>query len=55
MTLIGVIMVVAGLAGAAANHFGILQLGGALGDMKLWLGIAVAGGVVALLTRRASD
>jgi len=55
MTIIGIILLVAGLAGAAVSHFGIIQLSGVLADMKLWIGLAVIGGILIILNRRTSD
>jgi hypothetical protein len=55
MTLVGIALLAVGFAGGAANHFGLIQFNGVLADMKLWIGLAVVGGIVVMLNRRTSD
>jgi len=55
MTLIGFVLLIAGLGGAAVNYFGIMPMTGVLAGMKLWIGLAVIGGVVIMLNRRTAN
>ncbi len=55
MTLIGILLAVVGIAGAALMFFNIVPWTGLFGDIRIWVGIAVVGGVIAMLTRRPSD
>jgi hypothetical protein len=55
MRIVGIIIAVIGLLGAAINHYDIIHMGGALGNVRNW-GIVVAVGVaVFFLFRRPSD
>ena len=55
MTLLGMIVCSVGIIGYVVNYMGLAALPGILQDQKLWIGLAVIGGVTAMLTRRARD
>ena len=55
MTLFGILLAVVGIVGAALMYFNVVPWTGFFGDIKVWVGIAVAGLVIAMLTRRPRD
>jgi hypothetical protein len=55
MTLIGILLAVAGALGLLANVTGIYLMTGMAGDLRIWGGITIVGVATAMLTRRARD
>ncbi|MFA6241433.1 MAG: hypothetical protein WC655_10910 [Candidatus Hydrogenedentales bacterium] len=55
MTLVGIILTIVGVLGVVGVYTGIVQSTGYVGDPRIWGGVAAAGIVLALLTRRPRD
>lgn len=55
MTLLGILLAIAGLLGVVGVYLGFIQSTGVIGDPRVWGGIAAAGAILAILTRRARD
>ena len=55
LTVIGVLMALAGIAGFLLNVMGIIKKPGMVGNPTVWAVVAVIGIVLFFLTRRPSD
>ena len=55
MTLLGVFIAIIGIAGFLVNFIGVVKWTGLMGSFTVWGGIAIAGVVLAILTRRPGD
>jgi len=55
MTLVGILLAIAGVLGVVGVYIGVIQSTGMLGDPRVWGGVAAAGIVLAFLTRRPRD
>ncbi|MBN2310813.1 MAG: hypothetical protein JXR94_17700 [Candidatus Hydrogenedentes bacterium] len=55
MTIIGVLLALAGIVGFALNYLGIVRVTGALGSPATWAVVGVVGVVVFFISRRPSD
>ena len=55
MTLLGILVAIVGIAGFVANFMGLVRPTGLMGNLTFWGGVAIAGAVLAMLTRRPRD
>ncbi|MBX7255779.1 MAG: hypothetical protein K1Y02_05420 [Candidatus Hydrogenedentes bacterium] len=55
MTLLGILLAIAGVLGVVGVFMGIIQSTGLIGDPRLWGGVAAAGIILAIFTRRPRD
>jgi len=55
MTRAGIILAIIGVVGFVLNFTQVYPMRGFLGDVRVWGGVAIAGALLAIVTRRPMD